>query len=228
MGAAALRAKLLIVRALSTILLVVLLAAPAGAQVYGAPRDYRADALWISGGTGTMRAVSVLDRASDATWVLDESKPVGGSVEWGRADRTIGVRVQQLTAAMQFEGASCIYCDGEVQALTALAVYRRASPLFNSSSLRQIVELGAGATRWSNLRGRNGHQLPTIAPVFDFTYSASIGIGLPLGERLEATAMYDVLMARHRLLQTSSPDSKSIGYIGFAVVRFGARWRLGE
>lgn len=228
MGAAALRAKLLTVRALSTILLAVVMAAPAEAQVYGARRDYRNDGVWISGSSGTMRTASVSDHATNATWVLDQSKPLSGSLEFGSTDRTIGVRVQRVVAPLRFEGVECVFCDGEVQALTALAVYRRSSPLALAGGLRQIVELGAGATRWSDLRGRNGHLLPVISPQTDFAYSASIGLGLPLGERLEASAMYDVLMARHRLKQMSAANEKATGFIGFAVVRFGARWRLGQ
>lgn len=215
------RAKLLGVRALSTILLGLALARPALAQMRGAPRDYSRDALWLTGASVQMRSASVSDDASKGTWSIDASKPVAVGIDWGRIDRSIGVRAQKVVAPLTFSGASCASCQGDVQMLVVMGTYRRAGPLFGSI-LQQIVEFGLGATQWSALTGRSGSTLPSISPEVDFTYSAAFGIGMPLGPGAEVSVMYDALQARHRSMGNASSN------IGLNVVRMGARLRLGQ
>lgn len=223
MGARVLRAKLLAVRALSTVVLILALARSAAAQ-FGGPRYYEPDGWYLGGAQASVRAASISDRATDATWVMDKANLLTGSLEYGRSDRSMGARVVYGTIPMSFEGASCLACRGEVQMLTALAVYRRGGPLFNTG-LSQIIELAVGATQWSNLSGVSGPQLPTMSPQTDFTYAVSIGAGLPIGQRLEVMAAYDVQQIKHRPRSGTNLPSSS-GSVGLAVVRIGARWRL--
>ena len=214
-------------RALSTILLAAALAQPAGAQVFGAPRDYNANVVWISAYGGSMAGQSMSDKASDASWSLAKSKPVNLALDWGTNDRSIGLRVQRAVPQLEFSGLTCAACRGEVQALTMLGTYRRASPLY-TSSLRQVVELAAGVTTWSALKGQDGNTLPTIAPKSDFTYSISLGASLPLGDRLEGSVMYDLMQVRHAR-QTSGPSgSSSSTFEKLNTLRVGARLRLGR
>jgi len=200
---------------------------PAGAQVFGAPRAYNANTVWIAAYGGSMASQSMSDKASDASWSLEKSKPVNLALDWGNLDRSIGLRVQRATPQLEFSGLTCAACRGEVQALTMLGTYRRSSPLY-TSSLRQVVELSAGATTWSALKGRDGSTLPTITSRSDFTYAISLGASMPLGDRLEGSVMYDLMQVRHPR-QTSGPSgSSSSTFEKLNTLRFGARLRLGH
>lgn len=225
MGLRVLRAKLLTVRALSTVLLILAVVRPAAAQYPGSRGDYYTDGWYLSGASATLRAASMSDRASAATWVMEKAKLVSGGVEYGRADRAFGVRAATGMVPMSFEGASCLGCAAEVRATSVLATYRRANPLFNTGAL-QIIELSAGAMIWDSLKGRGGPVLPTIGRQMDFSYGISIGAGLPLGDRLEVNVMYDVQQMRHPAARLSSGAMAGSGALGLATIRMGARWRL--
>jgi len=227
MGTTSNRAKLLVVRVLSTILLALAVAIPAQAQVYGAVRDYSGSALWLSATSGTTRAASLSDDASSAKWGLAQAKPVEVAVAWGDRDRAIGVSVRRTQVPLTFDGVSCAGCAGQVQSTVALGTYRRSTPLFGSG-LRQVVEFGLGITRWSDLVGRDGSRIPAIATNDDFTYGVSYGIGVPLGDHLEASVNYDILQTRHEMQKTSATSAASSGTTSFSTLRVGARVRLGK
>ncbi len=227
MGATADRAKLLGVRALSTILIALAVATPAGAQYFGAPRSYAGNALWLSAGSGDTRAVTLSDNASGGIWRMLQAKPLEVALDLGNSDRSVGVSVRRAVVPLTFQGTACTGCAGQVQSQVMLGTYRRATPLF-ASALRQIVELGAGLTRWSALTGRDGATLPIIASNDDFTYSVSVGIGMPLGDRLEAAVHYDMLQTRHEMQTSGAVGTATRGYTAFNTLRFSARLRLGQ
>lgn len=208
-------AKLLDVRSLSTALGVVSLLV--GPVASGQPA-------WASVGGGAVRDFSVSDRSSDATWLLHSPRAISGSAEWGTTEQMVGVRLRTMSAALTFQGPTCAYCDGSVEALSVLGTYRRAQVIPNTRIL-QMVELMAGVTAWHSLRGRNGMQIDPIPAVYDLSYGAAIGVGYLLTERLEASAMYEILMARHRLeALATNPRAKSTGEIGMAGLRLVARY----
>ena len=115
--------------------------------------------------------------------------------------------------------------------MSLMGAYRTSQQLGNTP-IRQFVELGAGVTRWSGLKGTSENRLPRFSPVYDFTYAGAIGIGLPVTDRLSAILMYDILMVRHvqEVIEYGGepvkPDAKSAAWFGLASLRLGARYRL--
>ena len=227
MSGTSLRAKLLGVRALSTVLLVLALASPAEGQVFGAPASYFGASLWLSVGYGSTRGVSVSDKASNAMWTLDKATPRRVAIDWGRQERTIGVAASLVNVPLRLADAACGSCNGTVQATQVMGIYRIEAPLF-TGALRSITEFGAGLTRWSGLTGRDGDTIGAIAANNDFTYSASFGLGVPLGNHLELTALYDVAQVRHERQSSSLARSSGSSNVGLTTLRFGARVRLGK
>lgn len=225
MSGTLLRAKLSGVRALSTVLLALALASPAEGQVFGVPRTNTGNSLWLSAGIGRMPAVSIDDEASNGLWVLRSSRPVQLALDWGQRYSTVGVTVRRNDIPMRFEGSSCHACSAEVQSLMVMGTYRRAAPLFGSGLL-QITELGAGMTRWSGLSGRDGAILPAAAANNDFTYSVSIGLGLPVGEAFELSVNYDVVQVWHERAKQNATAKSSSSFAGLSTLRAGARIRL--
>lgn len=207
-----------------------LLAVAEGASAQG---DYEPGTLWLTAAVGSQRAVSISDKQSDGGWRLDTSRPVTVALDWGTSRRTFGARLHRAVSPMTFEGASCAGCDGEVQSLSLMAAYRTSQQL-GETPIRQFIELGAGFTRWSGLKGTSAGRLPPFSPVYDFTYVGAIGVGLPVTDRLTAIVMYDILMARHvqEVIvyggEPTPPDAKAAAWFGLASLRFGARYRLGS
>jgi len=177
---------------------------------------------------GSQRAVSISDKQSVGGWRLATSRPLTVAVDWGTSRRTFGARVHRTVSPMTFEGASCTGCEGEIQSLSLMGAYRSSQNL-GDTPIRQYIELGAGITRWSGLQGTGGNRLPSFSAVYDFTYSAAIGLGLPMRDRLDAFAMFDILMVRHvQEVIVSEPNAKAAAWFGLASLRLGARYRLGN
>lgn len=218
---------------MSTILAVSAAGVLAAATRAGAQSNYEPSTLWLSAAVGSQRAASISDKQSTGGWRLASSRPITVALDWGSASQTFGTRVHRTISPMTFEGAACAGCEGEVQSLTVIGAYRASQPL-GDTPIRQFVELGAGITRWSDLRGRNGAVIPRISTVDDFTYSAAIGLGLAVRDRLDAFVMFDILMVRHvqEVIEYGGtpvkPDAKAEFTTGLPSLRLGARYRLGN
>lgn len=213
---------------MSTILAVSAAGLFAVAECAGAQNDYEPNTLWLSAAVGSQGGASISDKQSDGGWRLSASRPVTIALDWGRTNRTFGARVHRTVSPMIFEGARCPTCNGEVQSLSVIGAYR-ASQELGDTRIRQFIELGAGLTRWSDLRGRNASLIPGISPVYDFTFSAALGFGFPVRDRLDAFVMSDILMVRHvQEVIVSEPSAKAAAWSGLASLRLGARYRLGN
>jgi hypothetical protein len=214
------------------------LAASASGLLVMAPRadaqaEYEPSTLWLSAAVGSQRPVSISDKQSIGGWRIDRSRPLTVSLDWGRSSQSVGARLHRTVSPMTFEGASCAGCAGEVQALSLVGAFRTSRQL-GETPIRQFVEIGAGVTRWSGLKGTGSGRLPPFSPVYDFTYAGAIGVGLPVTDRLHAIVMYDILMARHvqEVIvyggESTPPDAKPAAWFGLASLRLGARYRLGN
>jgi hypothetical protein len=195
--------------------------------------EYEPSTLWLSAAVGSQRPVSISDKQSIGGWRIDRSRPLTVSLDWGRSSQSVGARLHRTVSPMTFEGASCAGCAGEVQALSLVGAFRTSRQL-GETPIRQFVEIGAGVTRWSGLKGTGSGRLPPFSPVYDFTYAGAIGVGLPVTDRLHAIVMYDILMARHvqEVIvyggESTPPDAKPAAWFGLASLRLGARYRLGN
>jgi hypothetical protein len=222
-----LRAKLLGVRALSTVALALALASPAEGQIFGAPGRYSGASWWLGADVGHTGAVNMSDRASSANWGLEKAMPIRLSVDYGRRERTVGFAASQADVPLLFTGASCDRCRGQVTVQQALAHYRVTSPFF-IRGLYSVTELSLGITRWNALQGRDGDDVGTVAPNNDFTYGISLGAALPLGDHLELTMAYDLSQLKHETQRSTATSALSNASVKLTTLRFGARVRLGK
>ena len=226
MGVRVLRAKLLGVRALSTILVVAALAQPAAAQFGGPSRSY-GNELWLTAGQGNLPALTMSDNASGGTWRLERTKPVSVSLDWGRRERSIGLSVAHDNYALALSAPTCPACNATVRTEQALATYRRSGTMFGGGVM-QVVEFGVGATQWSKLTGEGGSTPPVIKPNTDFTYAVALGLAIPVGDAFELSAMYKSISVRHETLRQISTGAAPNNFIGMNMLWFGARVRLGH
>lgn len=216
-----LRAKLLIVRALSTVFLSLALAQAAAAQYPGAPRASD-QSWWLGVEGGNVRGATLSDGWSSATWQLEGYSPYRVTMDYGRRERTLGLSLSQAVVPMTFTGAACTGCAAQVTALQGLARYRLLSPFF-VRGIYTATELSAGITTWNGLKGRTSSLGAMGTAPKDLTYGISLGLVMPLGERLELSGNYGTLQIRHAPKGKTGTQSVTQN-----TVRFGARLRLGK
>jgi hypothetical protein len=215
------------VRALSTVLLTLALATPAGAQIFGAPRGYIGPGWWFGVEGGNARALTMSDKASSANWILEKSTPYRVTLDYGPRERTFGLALAQGTSDMRYEGADCAQCLGQVTMQQALLRTHIMSPLF-TTGLYAVTDISVGMTRWSDLKGREGSVIAPISANNDFTYGISLGAVLPLGERLDLSVSMDALSMKHEPRTLTTGGTAGSGNVSMSTLRFGGRIRLGK
>lgn len=225
MSGRSIRAKLSGVRALSTVLIALALAHPAGAQLSGEPSRYAGSSWWVGVVSGQSERISISDKSSEGRWFLEQSTPLRAQVAWGHAARTVGLTVSTASIPLSIIGPSYIGCQARVRSVQALGTYRSTAPLM-TSRFRSVLEFGGGVTRWGGLRGRNGCQVPAIAANIDFTFAASIGIALPVSENLELSISYDIAALVHEKEQHAYAGPGTTTKVSIPTMLAGARLRL--
>ncbi len=227
MSAAVFRAKLLGVRALSTLIVLACAAPIAAAQSPGAPADSADHPIWVSVSAGALRGAPISDKASNGGWHLQTSSPVTVAFSMPIFGKTIGVRAQTAAIPLRFTGPSCADCAGRVQGTATLATLNQTAPIGNSAYNVEI-EYALGVTSWTGLRGLSGNQLPSPGAVHDFTYGLSLGWSRILSDRFDALLMIDVLSLTHRVGSASVTGVRGNGQVTLYGLRAGARMQLGR
>jgi hypothetical protein len=225
MNGRSIRAKLSGVRALSTILIALALAHPAGAQVFGASSRYTGPSWWVGGMLGKSERQTMSDRATGGRWILEPATPVRVQVARGDAARTVGLTVSYASIPTSILTISCIGCRARVSTVQALGTYRTTGAI-STTRYRHVVEFGGGVTRWSRLSGRDADRVPAVAANIDLTFAASIGIALPLGDDLELSVSYDITALVHEKEQGAFAGPGTTAKVNIPTLQVGGRLRL--
>ena len=228
MSSASLHAKLRVVRALSTALLL-LIAIPADAQ-FGAPPRSSSSRIWLSAGSAWAQGGTLSDGKTQSTWNLGQYSPLRFSFEFGSGRNTIGAVVTHAVIPMQYTGPACSRCDADIDALQMLGTLHIGNGSAGSP-LHQIIELSAGVTQWSKLTARNGGgggaggTIAKMSPDNDLTFQAGYGFGYNFGDAFAITLVQDVSTVIHQKDGLDNGQSRSITQ---RTTRLGARLRLGR
>lgn len=223
MGGTCIRAKLSGVRALSTVLLVLALASPAGAQVFGAP-DRMGRSLWVSAGTGWAQSGELADGATNSTWTLGAYSPLRAAIEFERRGQSLGLAVSNATVPMTYNSPTCNRCDADINALQMMGIFRvgGGNP---GQGFHQVIEFGGGVTQWSKLTSRGPGTIAPIAADNDLTFQLGYGFGLNLGDAFAVTLVQDIATVIHQKDGLASGQNRSLTQ---RTTRLGARLRLGR
>jgi hypothetical protein len=225
MSSASLHAKLRVVRALSTALLL-LVASRADAQFGARPRSSGAS-MWLSAGSAWAQGGTLSDGVTKSTWNLGQYSPLRVSFELGSGRSTLGAVVTHAVIPMQYSSPTCARCDADIDALQMLGTLHIGAGSA-ASPLHQIIELSAGVTQWSKLTARNGGVGGTIAsmrPDNDLAFQGGYGFGYNFGDRFVLTLVQDVSTVIHQKDGLDNGQSRSITQ---RTTRLGARLRLGR
>ncbi len=223
MSGRSIRAKLSGVRALSTILIALALAHPAGAQVFGAS-ERTGRSLWVSAGTGWAQGGDLNDGVSQSTWSLGQYSPLRASLEFERRGQSLGFAVSHATVPLTYNGPGCAQCDADIDALQMMGTVRigGGGP---GQGFHQVLEFGGGVTQWSNLTSRGPGTIAPMTADNDLTFQIGYGFGLNLGESFAVTIVQDVSTSIHQKDGLSAGESRTLTQ---RTTRLGARLRLGR
>ena len=221
MSGACIRAKLSGVRALSTILLALALAQPAGAQVFGAPRS-TGRSVWVSGGTGWAMGGDLTDGATQSSWTLGQYSPLRAAVEFERRGTAMGLALSHATVPMTYNGPGCTRCDADVDMLQMLGMFRVGGGR-PGQGFHQVLEFGGGVTQWSKLTARGPGSIAPMIADNDLTFQIGYGFGVNLGDAFAVTLVQDVATVIHQKDGLSAGQNRSVTQ---RTTRLGARLRL--
>jgi hypothetical protein len=181
---------------------------------------------WTSLAVGWAQQQTICDPATNACWNFAGAAQYRGSLELPLGDAGAwGVAVTSSRVPLVWAGTasanSCFQCDADVNITQYLGIIRMSAG--SASGFQQIVELGAGATQFTNFRTAGGSQLGTGKAVTDFSFAAAYGFGYNLQSRLQLFLVQEYGLMIHKR-QTGSPNNSAQQQ----TFRVGARLGLGD
>jgi hypothetical protein len=213
------------VRRLSLVLVPALVALPlheSGAQIIRSGRIGLSDPkTWVSAGIGLQQGWTVVDGASSTRWDLGDAQGYGAAIERSLTGGVaLGVRASTARVGLNYlEPAGATSADATVsQAFAMLHVT-------SGRDLHSVLELGAGATIYSDFRERGtGARLSPSTADGDFTFVFGYGIGYSFSRRFQVDVVQDLATAMHQKAGLAAGESSSVR---ISSTRLVARFGLG-
>ena len=210
---------------LATFVLAALCAPRADAQIIRGGRfGARDPQVWVSGGAGLQQGFDVVDGSTGARWEFSDATQYGAAIEKTITGGTsFGVRATTARVPLRYlptqVGGGSIEADANVS--QAFAVLHVAS----GRGLHSVLELGAGATIYSNFRERGaGTTLPPEKADLDFSFVFGYGIGYTFSRAFQIDVVQDLATSLHQKTGLSAGDNSSARISGTRLV---ARYGLG-
>lgn len=150
------------------------IAGDAGAQIIRPGMRFGEPDAWVSLGAATQGAFDVHDGTTGTLWQFGDAVQYAASIEKAMtAGVTFGVRGTHSRAPLRY-GSTVGFTDADANVSQVMAVLHVAS----GREFHSVLELGAGATIFSNFRSRTTDQrLEPLSPDADFAFSFGYGFG---------------------------------------------------
>lgn len=179
----------------------------AGAQIIRPGMRFSEPSAWVSLGAGLQNGFDVHDGTTGSTWQFGDATQYVASIEKTLTSGvTFGVRGTTARVPLVYSG-SFTTTDADANVSQLMAVLHVAS----GRELHSILELGAGATVFSNFRSRTTDQrLEPLSPDADFAFSYGYGFGYNVSPTFAIDVMIqDVATALHQTTGLSAGESTS-------------------
>ena len=189
--------------------------------IRGGPRLSMKDPqLWVSGGVGWQQGWSVIDGTTGTRWDLSDATAYGASVERTLTGGTT-LALRGSTAHVPIN-----YIPARTGALQSDANVSQAYLGIHVSSGRDfhsVLELGAGATIYSNFRERGtGQTLPPDKVDADFAFVFGYGLGYSFSRSFQVDVVQDLATTLHQKAGLVAGESSSARISGTRLVaRYG-------
>lgn len=182
-------------------------------------------AAWTSIGAGWLRMPKAIhDGPSNAWWNFGDAPQYRGSVEVPVSDAmALGFAMTQSRMPITYAGAptGCTNgCDANMTLQQYLGILHLGA---GSGGFQEVLDLGAGVTRFSKIETTAGLPLGTGKPVQDFTFSLGYGVGYGMTSRLSMFLMQEYALVMHKRVAGSPSNTAQQ-----QTTRIGLRLALGE
>jgi hypothetical protein len=169
---------------------------------------------WVSGGVGLQQGWTVIDGTTGSRWDLGDATQYGASIE-----RTISggmsVAIRGTTARVPLDyttlsSLSSSSFRGVTQADVTVSQAYAGIHVSSGRGLHSVLELGAGATIYSNFRDRSGGgTLEPSKPDADFSFVFGYGLGYTLSRGFQIDVVQDLATSLHQKTGLSAGESSS-------------------
>lgn len=133
-------------------------------------------AYWVTGGVGIMSQNDVSDGRTGSVWRFGQGLQWRGSAEFPiSGGSTLGVTGGYARLPLTYDGPACGSCDADADVWTGHIGFHAGGGL----GFHQVLQLGAGVTRFSNFRASASGE--TLPPEGDTDFSFSLGYGFGYG-----------------------------------------------
>jgi hypothetical protein len=179
---------------------------------------------WVSGGAGWQQGFTVMDGTTDVRWDLSDALQYHAAVEHTvSGGTTVGVRANTGRVSMNYvPRLSTAATQADVNVTQAYAMLH----VGNGRTFRTVIELGVGATVYSDFRARSTHEsLAPTSPDADFAFVFGYGFGYSVSKSFEIDAVQDLATSLHQKSGLSAGDNSSTHV---SSTRLVARFGLGS
>jgi hypothetical protein len=181
-------------------LLALLASSPAmDAQIIRRPPQTLEPPYWVGVSIGLAQASSVHDGTTDSQWQFGTAAQYRATLEKRlQAGLSIGVSAGFATVPLTYSGisAGCAGgCDAKADIMQLHALFHAGSGM----GLHQVVELGLGATGYSNFRTEvGGTKLAPTAADYDLSFAFGYGFGYGLSPKSAIEVVQEFGTAIHQ------------------------------
>jgi len=177
---------------------------------------------WVSGGVGWEQGFTVMDGTSNARWDFSDALQYHAAIEHAiSGNATVGIRANTGRVALNYSPRLIAPTQADANVTQAYAMFHYAS----GRSFRTVIELGAGATVYSDFREHGtGVTLSPTNPDADFAFVFGYGFGYSISKSFEIDAVQDLATSLHQKTGLSAGDNSSARISGTRLV---ARYGLG-
>lgn len=177
--------------------------------------------LWVSGGVGWQQGWTVVDGATGTRWDLSDATAYGASIERTlTGGTTLALRGSMARVPLGYVssvGGRSTQADANVsQAYAGIHVS-------SGRDLHSVLELGAGATMYSDFRERGtGVTLPPDKLDADFAFVFGYGLGYSFSRSFQVDVVQDLATTLHQKAGLVAGESSSSRISGTRLVaRYG-------
>lgn len=182
-------------------------------------------AAWTSVAASYVRMRKAIhDGPSNSWWNFGEAVQYRGSIELPMGDvSSFGVAMTTSRMPLVYAGTatanSCTLCDANMTVQQYFGVMHLG---IGSTGFQEVLDLSAGATRFSNIQQTSGSPLGTGKAVTDLTFAIAYGVGYSFTRGLQVHLMQEYsLVAHKRVAGTPSNTAQQ------QTTRIGLRLALG-
>ena len=196
-----------------------LLAGEAGAQIIRPGIRFSEPAAWVSFGAALANTFDVRDGTTNSVWQFGDAtqyavsieKPISGS------GVTFGVRGTYARVPLFYSGST--FTDADANVSQVMAVVHAA----NGRQFHSVLELSAGATIYSNFRSRSTDaRLEPTSPDADFAFAFGYGFGYNFSPTFAIDVIQDQSTSLHQKAGLAASESSSNRFTSTRIVaRFG-------